>query len=110
MTEPDLQARLPGECADMRQLRAEIERIDRALVKLMAARQRYIERAAELKDKREAVRDEARVADVLGKVLNEAGKYQLASDIAEPVFRMLVERSIALEFKAFDEKNLPEKP
>jgi len=85
-------------------VRDEIDRLDRALVKLLSERQRYIERAAEIKADRAAVRDEARIEDVIGKVVGEARRAGLNVEIAEPVWRTLVERSIAYEFKAFDEK------
>jgi isochorismate pyruvate lyase len=88
----------------MAELRDEIDRIDRALVKLLSERQRYIERAAKIKADRAAIRDEARIEDVIAKVLAEARKAALSTEIAEPVWRALVERSIALEFKAFDAK------
>ena len=85
-------------------VRDEIDRLDRALVQLLSERQRYIERAAEIKSERAAVRDEARIEDVIGKVMAEARRAGLNLEIAEPVWRTLVERSIAYEFKAFDEK------
>ena len=96
--------RSPERCTSMAELRGEIDRLDRALVKLLSERQRYIERAAQIKADRAAVRDEARIEDVIAKVLAEAGKAGLRADIAEPVWRTLVERSIAYEFQAFDTK------
>lgn len=92
----------PEACHTMPELRAQIDRLDRALVRLIAERQRYIERAAEIKETRDTVRDEARIEDVIAKVLDEAGRAGLSSEIAEPVWRLLVERSIAHEFVAFD--------
>jgi isochorismate pyruvate lyase len=89
----------------MAEVRAEIDRIDRALVKLLSERQRYIERAAEIKSDRLAVRDEVRVEDVIAKVLAEAREAGLNADIAEAVWRTLVECSIAFEFQVFDTKN-----
>jgi len=89
-------------CRTMAELRAQIDRLDRVLVRLLADRQGYIERAAEIKAERAAVRDEARIADVVAKVLAEAEKAGLAREIAEPVWRILIERSIAHEFSAFD--------
>jgi len=94
----------PSQCRTMSQLRAEIDRLDRTLVALLALRQRYIERAAELKTERSAVRDEARIADVIAKVLAEAHNKGLNPEIAEPVWRALIERSIAYEFDVFDTK------
>ena len=92
----------PAGCRTMAELRTQIDRLDRVLVRLLAERQGYIERAAEIKADRAAVRDEARIADVVAKVLEEAEKAGLAHQIAEPVWRILIERSIAHEFSVFD--------
>jgi isochorismate pyruvate lyase len=94
----------PSHCKTMTELRAAIDRLDRELVALLARRQRYIARAAEIKTDRDAVRDEARIEDVVAKVLAEARKAGLNPAIAEPVWRTLVERSIAYEFEEFDAK------
>ena len=103
MTEP--QNRPPERCTSMGEVRDQIDRLDRALVKLLSERQRYIERAAEIKSDRLSVRDKARVEDVISKVRSEARKAGLSAEIAEAVWRTLVERSIALEFQAFDAKD-----
>lgn len=95
----------PSQCKTMTELRAEIDRLDRELVALLALRQRYIARAAKIKSDRGAVRDEARIEDVVAKVLAEARKVGLDPDIAEPVWRTLVERSIRYEFAEFDAKS-----
>lgn len=97
-------SRPPRRCASLTGIRAEIDRLDRALIKLLAERQRYIERAAAIKTCRASVRDEARVEEVIAKVLAEAEASGLSAEIVEPVWRLLVERSIALEFKTFDAK------
>jgi len=86
----------------MSELRAEIDRVDRAVVTLLAERQSYIERAAVLKPSRDVVHDDARIADVISKVLAEAAKAGLRAEIAEPVWRVLIARSIAHEFETFD--------
>ena len=88
----------------MAELRAAIDALDKELVVLLARRQLYIERAAVLKSDRGAVRDSARVEDVIAKVLAAAEKAGLSATIAEPVWRTLVEASIAHEFEAFDKK------
>ena len=92
----------PAQCRTMAELRPQIDRLDRLLVRLIAERQAYIERAAEIKPSRAAVRDEARIEDVIAKVLAEAQNAGLSAQIAEPVWRTLVECSIAHEFAAFD--------
>ena len=102
---PALSAPTPaGDCADMTALRAAIDALDRRLVALLAVRQTYMERAAILKPRRDQVRDDARVEEVVAHVLAEARRAGLSPAIAEPVWRALIERSIAHELAAFDRK------
>lgn len=91
-------------CLNMADLRAEIDRLDRDLVALLAERQTYIERAAEIKTRRSRVHDQARIDDVIAKVLTAAKAAGLSPAIAEPVWRTLVDRCIAHEFEMFDAK------
>ena len=92
----------PAACRTMAEVRAGVDALDRALVAIIAERQRYMEAAAGIKPTREDVRDEARILDVLGKVKAEAARERLSEAIAEPVWRELIERCIAHEFAAFD--------
>jgi len=98
-----LENRSAEQCLNMAELRAEIDRLDRMLVELLSQRQRYIERAAEIKAHREQIRDEARIADVLEKVTAAAKKSGLKPEIARAVWRELMENSIALEMTCFEE-------
>ena len=96
---------VPAEnCASMAELRLAIDALDARLVSLLAVRQAYIERAAVLKQDRSAVRDPARIEDVVAKVLTEARRAGLSEQIAEPVWRTLIEHSIRHEFEAFDKR------
>jgi len=95
----------PEACFSMAELRDAIDVLDRRLVTLLARRQLYIERAAVLKKSRGAVRDEARIEDVVAKVIAEGGRAGLSAQIAAPVWRTLIEASIAHEFAAFDRFN-----
>jgi len=93
----------PAECTRMEEVRDGVDRLDRALVRLIAERARYMEAAARIKPSRSVVRDEARIEDVLEKVRRAAADAGLTLAIAEPVWRELVERSIAYEFEVWDE-------
>jgi isochorismate pyruvate lyase len=88
----------------MDELRDAIDALDVELVSLLARRQAYIERAAILKKDRSTVRDEARIEDVVEKVLAAAKEKGLSPAIAEAVWRVLIERSIQHEFQKFDAK------
>ena len=94
----------PDACATMHELRAAIDALDARLVSMLALRQRYIERAALLKQTRDAVRDEARIEDVVRHVIEEGKRAGLSPMIAERVWRNLIEASIAHEYQAFDAK------
>lgn len=91
-------------CNSMEELRVAIDALDMELVALLARRQAYIERAAILKTDRNTVRDEARIEDVVQKVLAAAKQAGLSPAIAEAVWRALIERSIQHEFQKFDAK------
>lgn len=86
----------------MSQVRYEIDRLDRLLVGIIKERQDYMDAAARIKDHRAVVRDEARVEDVVRKVLIAANKSGLSANIAEPVWRTMIEQCIAYEFEAWD--------
>ncbi len=98
-----------GDCVEMDEVRAEIDRIDRDLVALLAERQTYIEAAARIKDRESDVRVEWRIEDVIAKVLATAEKEGLSPRIAEPVWRELVERCIAHELECWRALRLGEK-
>lgn len=84
-------------CQTMEEVRFEVDRLDRALVRLIAERQSYMEAAARIKPAREQVRVPWRIEDVVAKVLAEAERAGLSKRIAEPVWRELIERCIEHE-------------
>lgn len=99
----DLNARTrPADCETMAEVRDGVDRLDRALVALIKERAGYMEAAARIKPSRDRVRDEDRIEDVVSKVKAAAADVGLAEAIAEPVWRELVERSIAYEFTVWD--------
>ena len=95
----------PQDCQTMDQVRAGVDALDRALVALLAERQGYMDAAARIKADRGLVRDEARVEQVVANVLGHAARAGLDAAIAEPVWRLLIERSIDHELKAWDHRH-----
>ncbi len=92
----------PEACETMRDVRAGVDEIDRALVVLIARRQGYMDAAARIKPNRAVVRDEARIQQVLDNVRAEAEAEGLSWANSEPVWRLMMERCIAHEFEEFD--------
>ncbi len=92
----------PESCASMAEVRQGVDALDRALVTLLAERQRYMDAAARIKPSRDVVHDDARIEDVVTKVLAAAAPAGLSPAIAEPVWRTLIDRCIAHELGVWD--------
>ena len=87
-----------ADCTTMADIRAEIDRVDRALVALFAERTTYIDRAAEVKTEiGMPARITDRVEEVIRNVRAEAVLHGLPPDQLEKLWRKLVEWSIARE-------------
>ena len=89
-------------CESMAVVRAEIDALDRQIVALLAGRLHYIDEAARIKQSREQVRDEARIADVLAKVEAEARRLGAEPKVVGAAYQALVEASIGHELDVFD--------
>ena len=89
-------------CMDaLSDIRSEIDRIDRELIRLLAQRQRLVEKVGRLKPKGDkvAVQDSDRVAQVIANRRKEALELGLSPDVAESVWRSMITAFIALEDK-----------
>lgn len=87
-----------SDCGTMAEVRAEIDRIDTALVALLADRMTYIDRAAELKPALGLpARIEDRVEEVVAKVRATAIGRGVDPDLADALWRRLIDWSIARE-------------
>jgi len=91
-----------AECRTMDEVRGGVDALDRALVALLAERQTYMDAAARIKPSRDLVRDEARIEAVVERVRRAALAAGLTLEIAEPVWRTLIEQSIRYEMQVFD--------
>lgn len=82
----------------MAQLRAEIDRLDEDLVRLLAQRAAYIDRAAEIKvEVNLPARIETRVEEVVQNVCRHAECQGLSPELVEQLWRRLIDWSIARE-------------
>lgn len=92
----------PAECTTMAEVRAGVDALDRELVALLATRFGYMRAAARIKPSRDAVRDEARKASVIGAAVAEAEAQGIPGDVVADIWERLVEGSIAYEFTQWD--------
>lgn len=86
-------------------IRIEIDHIDRELIRLLAQRQRLVEKAGQLKPKgdKAAVQASDRVAQVIANRRKEALELGLSPDVTEDVWRSMIKAFIALEEKVNEE-------
>jgi isochorismate pyruvate lyase len=96
--------RHPFQCTTMAEVRAGVDQVDRELVALLARRFGYMDAAARIKPAREAVRDEARKAEVIANVRAAARVAGVPEDAVADLWERLVEASIAYELDAFDRR------
>ena len=95
----------PEHCETMADLRGQIDRIDRALLDLMAERARYIDRAVLLKPRENLpARTTDRVAQVIANVRKGAEERDLDPDQIERIWTDLIETAIAHEAKLLREQ------
>ena len=99
------ETRLPADrCLTMAEVRSGVDSLDCEIVALIGERFRYMDAAARIKASRDAVRDEARKAQVLGNVLALADRHGVPAAVASDLYERLVEASIAYELDRFDER------
>lgn len=94
----------PAACADMSDLRIEIDRLDRQIVALLSERSGYVVRAAQIKKDRAAIVDEARIAQVVSGARSQAAERGADPDLIEAIYRAMIAAFIAFERRAFDKK------
>lgn len=90
------------DCTTMVEVRAGVDQVDREIVALLAHRFAYMDAAARIKPTRNAVRDEARKAEVIANARAAAEAAGLPGDVIADLWERLVEASIAYEIRVFD--------
>jgi isochorismate pyruvate lyase len=98
-------AKDPDACADLAEVRAGIDEVDARLIELLARRQAYAAAAAMAKTERSAVRDEARIAQVMANASERGREHGVLPEIVEPIWRAMIEAYVAYEHRVFDAAN-----
>ena len=78
------------DCADMEQVRAEIDRIDVALVDLIGERFTYVDRAWQLKRSPAEARVPWRIQQVIERVRARAAEQGLPPELVEALWRQMI--------------------
>lgn len=87
----------PVECETKEDVRAEIDRVDQALINLFAERHRYVTRMAQIKTDPHEAFDPQRIDAVIKKVRGRAETLNLDEDQAELIWRTLIDWNVNYE-------------
>ncbi|WP_298853223.1 chorismate mutase [uncultured Ruegeria sp.] len=88
----------PQDCNTMQNLRVEIDKLDRQLIEMLVTRASYIDRASQLKPGEGLpARIPARVEEVVQRVRASSDALGMDPDLAEKLWRILIDWSIARE-------------
>ncbi|QQR40641.1 chorismate mutase [Devosia rhizoryzae] len=90
-------AKKPADCQSKEDVRAEIDRIDQALLTLFAERHAYVTRMAEIKTDPHEAHDPVRIEAVIKKVRERSLDLDLDEDQAELIWRTLIDWNINYE-------------
>lgn len=84
-------------CGSLAEVRANIDRLDRTIVALLAERAGYVSQAAGFKPVRDAVVDVPRIEDIIAKVRALAEQNGTDPDLIERIYRAMIDSYIAFE-------------
>jgi len=89
--------RAPADCGTKEDVRAEIDRLDRELIALLAERFAYVRRMAEIKREPAEAHAQERIDDVLDKVMAEAEAAGLDGGLIRAMWRSLIDWNVEYE-------------
>jgi isochorismate pyruvate lyase len=101
----DNNSRAPLPCPEMGKIREDIDSLDKDILQLLKKRLNLIEQAALVKPERNQVRDKARIDEVIALIRREAQKTNYPEDMAEVIWKNIIELSIDYEYDAYDKKD-----
>ena len=90
-------------CKNLQDVRANIDRLDRMIVPLLAERATYVAQAPNFKATKHQVVDRDRIEDVVSKVRHLANEEGCDPDLVENIYRAMIDAYIVFEAKIYTE-------
>lgn len=91
-------------CESLEEVRANIDRIDDEIIKLIAERGTYVVQASSFKKSEDGVKAPDRVEQVIAKVRSKADEYGANADMVEALYREMISRFVNMEMDEFKKK------
>lgn len=92
-------------CISLEEVRANIDRIDNDIIRLIAERGTYVKEASKFKKNEEGVKAVSRVEKVIERVRKKAEEYKTNPDMVEAVYREMIKQFIHMELDEFHKRN-----
>ncbi len=90
-----------NECSSLKEIRENIDLIDRDIVSLLVRRGNYVMQAAKFKNNITKVEDQVRINNIITKVTDYAKEMNFNSSVIEQIYRFLIKVYIQLEKDTF---------
>jgi isochorismate pyruvate lyase len=97
----------PAECADLSEIRKEIDLLDKTIISLIGKRSQYVKVAVRFKNSEVSVRDSDRVHTMIKKRREWAEENDLNADVIEKMYRDLIDHFIETEMKSWSNESNP---
>ena len=91
-------------CKTLADVRREIDRLDRRIVRLLSERGGYVGEAARIKESASQIVDRARIEAVVEKARGRAAILGADADTVERIYRAMIDAYIVFERKQFSKK------
>ena len=89
------------QCSTLQEARDEIDKVDSAIVGLIAKRNAYIKQIAHFKTSVEAIKADDRIADVIAHVRSEAISLGLSPNLINDLYVRMIDEMIESEISEF---------
>ncbi|HTI88688.1 MAG TPA: chorismate mutase [Alphaproteobacteria bacterium] len=91
-------------CNTLADVRREIDRLDRRIVRLLSERAGYVGEAARVKEKASQIVDRARIEAVVARAADRATALGADGETIARIYRAMIDAFIAFERRAFTKK------
>jgi len=95
---------MENECKNIDEVRENINKIDRQIVKLISERSRFVGQAAKFKKNSDDVKAPKRVEEVVKKVRGMAEEFDVSPDIVENIYRAMIDNFINYEMRKYSKE------
>ena len=88
-------------CNSLEEVRAEVDRVDAEILKLIAKRKDYIKQAAKFKHSVEEIKTDERIDEVLSNARHNALRLGVSPDLVTTIYKAMIDDMVEAEIAQF---------